>query len=68
MELAVKRSSLRESVERDQYELELALGELRERVKRSVRLGFLASLAPWQWLAGGFVFGLWFGIGRRRLR
>ena len=59
--IAAKREQLLESVEREESELKLAVGELSSAAQAQVDLGERVSARPWVWLGAAFVVGFWVG-------
>lgn len=63
------REALLTSLERDEEELERALGELKEAVQRPFAIGehVARHIAEHHvvWLGGALLVGLWLGAGRR---
>ncbi len=58
------REELRQSVERDQRQLQQALQELREAVTHPLGIDRQISRHPLPWIFSGFLIGLWFGSRR----
>lgn len=57
--LEEKKEALRESVERNELELRLAVDELAAAAQSTLDLGGRIAQSPWPWILGGFAFGLW---------
>lgn len=59
------REALRESVERGEEELRLAVGDLTRAAAQTVDVGNHLAERPWTWLASGFFIGLLIGTWQR---
>lgn len=57
--LEEKKEALRESVERNELELKLAVDDLAAAAQSTLDLGERIAQSPWPWILGGFAFGLW---------
>jgi hypothetical protein len=57
--LEEKKEALRESVERGEQELRLAVDELTTAAQSRLDLGEKIADSPWPWLVGGFALGFW---------
>lgn len=57
--LEEKKEALRESVERNEHQLRLAVDDLAAAAQSRLRIGDRIAEDPWPWIVGGFAFGIW---------